>query len=545
MTGGDSIGAPAAAGGLSRFAARVAALAGWRRLAAAALCGLLAAAALPPFYALPLLLPAFAGALWMLAGAAGQRQAALIGWAFGCGHFALGLYWVGIAFLVDAARFGWAMPFAVAGLAAGLALFPALSFWLAWLAARRFALGGIGRVLAFVLAWMLAEGLRSWIFTGFPWNLMGTVWAFSAETLQLAAYGGVWLLSLMTVAAAAAPAALAGPGRSGPAGRAAALLLLFLPLAAWGLGSWRLAAAPAAGSAVVEAARLRLVQPAIPQELKWRADRKVANLRLQAELSLAPGFEDRSLVIWPETAVPFLLAAEPRLQQELAGVVPPGGYLIAGAPRVDPADPQGEIWNALHALDGGGRIVATYDKVHLVPFGEYTPLRGLLGLAKLTVGARDFSPGDGLKSLTLPGLPPFSPLICYEVIFPGAVMPPAADASAPRWLLNLTNDAWFGDSTGPYQHFAAARIRAVEEGLPLVRAANNGISAVIDSYGRVIDQIDLNDRGIIDVELPEAAATPTIYSYAGNHLYFLELILMACVISVVWSFTKKTTVGGA
>lgn len=543
MSSGDGIGAPAAAGSLSRFAARVAALTGWRRLAAAAFCGALAAAALPPFYGLPLLLPAFTVALWLLGGAASQRQAALIGWAFGCGHFAVGLYWVGIAFLVDAARFGWAMPFAVAGLAAGLALFSALSFWLAWLAARRFALDGLGRVLAFTLAWLLAEGLRSWIFTGFPWNLMGTVWAFSAETLQPAAYGGVWLLSLMTVAAAAAPAALAGPGRSGPTQRAAALFLLFLPLAAWGLGSWRLASAPAAGSAVVETARLRLVQPSIPQELKWRADRKVANLRLQAELSLAPGFEDRTIVIWPETAVPFLLAAEPRLRQELAGVVPPGGYLIAGAPRVDPADPQGKIWNALHALDGDGRIVATYDKVHLVPFGEYTPLRDLLGLAKLTAGTRDFSPGDGLKSLTLPGLPPFSPLICYEVIFPGAVMPPADDAPSPRWLLNLTNDAWFGNSSGPYQHFAAARVRAVEEGLPLVRAANNGISAVIDSYGRIIDQIELNDRGILDVELPEAAATPALYSYAGNTLYFLELIVIACVIFVLRGFTKKSMVG--
>jgi apolipoprotein N-acyltransferase len=199
-------------------------------------------------------------------------------------------------------------------------------------------------------------------------------------------------------------------------------------------------------------------------------------------------------------------------------------------------DPQGDIWNALHAMDGSGEIVATYDKVHLVPFGEYTPLRALLGLAKLTAGSRDFSAGPGLKTVTLPGVPTFSPLICYEIIFPGAVKPASGEGPAPRWLLNLTNDAWFGESSGPYQHFAAARIRAVEEGLPVVRAANNGISAVIDSYGRVIDRINLNDRGIVDVNLPEAAKELTLYSYAGNLLYFVELILTTCVISVTRRF---------
>jgi len=516
---------------LPRLAAGVGSLAGWRRVLLAAVCGGLAAAALPPFYALPLLIPSFTLALWQLQGATGHRQALITGWAFGFGYFAAGIYWVGIAFLVDVERFGWVMPFAVSGLAAGLALFPALAFWLTHAASRRFALGGVAQVLALAAAWLLGEGLRAWLFTGFPWNLIGSVWAFSAETLQAAAYGGVWLLSLITVAAAAAPAALTAPSGRRPAGRVAVLLLLLLPLASWALGVWRLDAAPAAGSAVVADVKLRLVQPSIPQELKWRADRKAANLRLQAELSRLPGHDSRTLIIWPETAVPYLLAAEPALQRDLAGLVPPGGFLIAGAPRVDPADPQGEIWNALHALDAEGGIVATYDKVHLVPFGEYTPLRSLLGLAKLTVGARDFSAGEGLKSLDLPGVPPFSPLICYEVIFPGAAKPAAAD-SAPRWLLNLTNDAWFGDSTGPYQHLAAAQMRAVEEGLPLVRAANNGISAVIDSYGRVLKRLELNDRGIIDIELPEAAAGTTPYSYAGNLLYWLELLITTCVIFV-------------
>jgi apolipoprotein N-acyltransferase len=523
---------------LQRLAAALAGLTGWRRLLAAAGCGALAVAALPPVYALPLLLPAFMGAFWLLESAASGRQAALTGWAFGTGHFAAGLYWVGIAFLVDVERFGWAMPFAVSGLAAGLALFPALAFWLSHRAARRFRLAGVSLVLAFAAAWLVGEGLRAWLFTGFPWNLIGSVWAFSAAALQPAAVGGVWLLSLVTVAAAAAPAVLADPARRRPAALAAVALLVALPLAGWGLGALRLAAAPPLGSDAVAEVRLRLVQPSIPQTLKWRADQRAAHLRLQAELSLAPGHAGRSVIVWPETAVPYLLAADPLLRRELAAVVPPGGYLIAGAPRVDPENPDGEIWNSLHALDDAGGIAATYDKVHLVPFGEYTPFRSLLGLAKLTAGARDFSAGPALASLALPGLPPFSPLICYEVIFPGAVKPDVvgSGAAAPRWLLNLTNDAWFGNSSGPYQHFASARIRAVEEGLPLVRSANNGISAVIDSYGRIVDQIRLNERGVIDVELPEAAEQATLYSYAGNLLYLIQLALTVCVIIVTRRF---------
>lgn len=526
---------PAGLGPVRRLAGTLAALSGWRRLLLAGLLGAVAAGALPPVYAVPLLLPAFCGALWLLDGAASGRQAALTGWAFGTGYFAVGLYWVGIAFLVDAERFGWAMPFAVGGLAAGLALFVALAFWLTDQAARRWRLTGIARLFVFAGAWLLGEGLRAWLFTGFPWNLLGTVWAFSAAPLQPAALGGIWLLSLLTALAAGAPAALTAPARRPALQGLVVLLLVLLPLAGWGAGAWRLAAAPEPGSATVDGVRLRLVQPSIPQELKWRADQRAAHLRLLARLSQVPADAAPTIIIWPETAVPYLLAAEPQLRQELAGLVPPGGYLITGAPRVDPQDPQGAIWNSLHVLDGEGAVVGTYDKAHLVPFGEYTPLRPLLGLAKLTVGARDFSAGPGPVSLALPGLPAFSPLICYEVIFPGAVKPGAA-APPPGWLLNLTNDAWFGDSSGPYQHFASARVRAVEEGLPLVRAANNGISAVIDPYGRVVARTSLDERVFIDLELPEPATKRTPFSYLGNLLYLAELLLTCCVIFVARRF---------
>ncbi|WP_299618133.1 apolipoprotein N-acyltransferase [Pelagibius sp.] len=516
------------------WAQKLTALTGWRRMVLAALCGAAAALAMPPYHVLPLLIPAFVVAFWLLQGAGSGRAAALVGWAFGAGHFALGLYWVGHAFLVDAERFGFAMPFAVVGLAGGLALFPALSFWITAQAVARARLGGAAAVVAFAAAWLLGEGLRSWVLTGFPWNLMGSVWTLSAEALQLASLGGVWLLSLITVIAATAPAILGTPAARNGRGYAFVLLALLLPAVSWGYGAARLAGAPAAGSDVVEGVRLRLVQPSIPQALKWRSDLRAEHVRSQMRMSLAPGHETRTHIIWAETAVPYLLSALPVLQQELAQIVPPGGYLIAGAPRVRPEDPQGPIWNSLYALDSAGRVAATFDKVHLVPFGEYTPLRDWLGLAKLTAGSRDFSAGPGLQTIALPGLPAFSPLICYEVIFPGKVK--AESAKAPRWLLNVTNDAWFGDSSGPYQHFASARMRTVEEGIPLVRVANNGLSAVVDSYGRVLHQINLNDRGIIDAELPEAAEGRTLYSNAGNLLYLVELILCTCAIFVLRRF---------
>lgn len=509
---------------------RLAGLTAWRRLALAAVCGGLAALAMPPLYLVPLLVPAFVVAFWLLQAVRRPWQAALLGWAFGSGHFAVGLYWVGEAFLVDAERFGWVMPFAVGGLAMGLALFPALAFWIT----AKSGLRGPAGVLGLATAWLVAEGLRAWVLTGFPWNLMGSVWAFSPETLQLSALGGVWLLSLITVLAATAPALLLDPKQRSRAGYAFVAIALTLPLLSWGYGAWRLSTAPALGTAAVEEVRLRLVQPSIPQALKWRRDLRAEHLRNQMRMTLAPGFEDRTHIIWAETAIPYVLSLEPVLQQELAAVVPPGGYLIAGAPRMLPEQPDGPIWNSLYALDSNGGIAATFDKAHLVPFGEYTPLREWFGFAKLTAGNRDFSPGPGLRTLDLPGLPAFSPLICYEVIFPGRVKDSAGQP--PRWLLNLTNDAWFGDSSGPYQHFASARLRAIEEGLPLIRVANNGISAVIDSYGRVIEQINLNDRGIIDAELPEAAEHETLYSNAGNWIYLVELIVCTCVIFVLRRF---------
>ncbi len=510
----------------ARLATGLAGLRGWRRHGVAALCGALASAALPPFHLVPLLIPAFTGLLWLIDGAARRREAALLGWSFGFGHMLTGLYWIGIAFLVDSSRYGAAMPFAVLGMSAGLALFPALTVvvvaWPGW--------RGPARVALLAAAWLAAEMLRAWVLTGFPWNLIGNVWSFAPAMLQLAALTGVWGLSAVTVFAAAAPAILAEPVAGPQAKRfrtAFAALALLLPALVWGGGALRLAMAPAPGSDPVEGVVLRLVQPNIDQASKWLPELRRGHIETQMRLSSGPAQRPVSHVIWAETAVPFLLDSEPELRAQLAGVVPRGGLLITGAPRLESSGANRRLWNSLHGLDDAGVVVGTYDKHHLVPFGEYTPLRavlGRLGLGKLVVGSQGFSAGPGPETLDLPGLPPFSPLICYEVIFPGRVV---AEGPRPQWLLNITNDAWFGTSSGPYQHFASARIRAVEEGLPLVRVANTGISAVVDSYGRLLGRLRLNQAGFLDAHLPRPAKGVTLYARFGDRIGLFLIVMMA------------------
>ena len=431
---------------------------------------------MPPLFFVPALLLAFPGLLWLLSGVRRPSEAFWTGWFFGFGHFASGLYWVGIAFLVEAERFAAIMPVAVIGLAGGLAIFPALAILASWWLGHSLR----DRLILLAAFWLLAEWLRATVLTGFPWNLLGTVWAFSPAMLQFAALAGVWGLSVISLLAAGAPALLHEPGNPRPLRHRLPWTMGFLGLVVliWAGGSLRLAAAPEPGTDLVPEVQLRLVQPAIPQRLKWVPELRAAHVAQLMRMTLQSGFEQTTHVVWPEAAVPFLLPEEEALRSSLGQAVPPDGLLLTGAPRArrsPPPDgnalavgPVAELWNSLHALDRQGDIVEIYDKFHLVPFGEYMPLRWIPGLTKLATGRVDFSPGPGPKTLRLSGLPTVSPLICYEVIFPGRVVAPADDAERPRWLLNLTNDAWFGISSGPYQHLAAARLRAVEEGLPLV-----------------------------------------------------------------------------
>ena len=474
--------------------------AGWRALAAAFGLGALSSLAMPPVFALPVLLLSFPGLLLLLGRAGGWKRGALIGWAFGWGMHVTGLYWITYSILTEAERLWWLVPLAVPLLALWMGIYTAIPAVLAWRAAP-----GWRRVLVLAGGWVLAEFVRGWAFTGFPWNLLGTAWAFAALPVQGAAWIGVHGLSLVTVLLACTPLL----GRRAMAGGLAAMA----GFAAFGAA--RLMPEEPAALPVT----LVLVQGNVTQEAKWREETRVPIFRRYLELS-AEGAEaarrehpgTRPVVIWPETASPFLLTDDTEARRLAASVLPPDGLLIAGTVRAEwgPDRRPTKLFNSLVALGPDGVIAATYDKSHLVPFGEYMPLSGLLPI-RVIRGGVDFGAGTGPVALQLPGLPAAGPLICYEVIFPGEVV----GAERPGWLLNITNDAWFGISAGPHQHLAAARLRAVEEGLPLARAAQTGISAAFDSRGRELTSLGLGRTGFALAPLP-AAGKPTPFSHGGR-----------------------------
>jgi len=514
------------AGLLAGTAARVARLRGWRRRGLAFLLGLLAALALPPFYFFPLLIVGLTGLLWLI----DARRPALAsfgaGWWWGFGHFIVAFYWIAESFLVDAARFGWMIPFAIGGLAGYMALFVAL----AALATHWLNLAGPAKVIAFAAAWTLGEWLRGHVFSGFPWDLTGYALAFSDALNQYAALGGIWGLSMIAVIVAAMPATLGEGSRRLGLWSCAGAILLAGALA--GGGALRLTSA---SSAMVPDVVLRLVQPAIPQDEKWAADKGEQHVDLLRGLTISmPGQEHISAAIWPETAVPFLLERDRRLRKFVGEAVPAGALLLTGAPRGEPL--QGElqrIFNSLMVLDHDGDLLGSSDKFHLVPLGEYVPLGKFFPfLRKITPGGMDFTAGPGPRTLNLPGLPPAGALICYEVVFPGQVVDPD---HRPQWLLNVTNDGWFGTSSGPHQHFTSARLRAVEEGLPLVRAANTGISGLVDPYGRVLDAIPLGQSGVHDVPLPAALSPLTPYARFGDWMLAVQLLIAAVAAALLRS----------
>ena len=492
--------------------------------------GAAAALALAPWYLWPLMIFGYSGLLWLLQGPTGTGRAFVHGWAFGIGYFLVGLHWVGYAFLVDAARFAWMMPFALFGLAAGLGLFPAVAAAMA----RRLSRPGVSRLLALVLFWGLTEWLRGSLFTGFPWLLSGHVWAGADITLQAAAYIGASGLGLLAVLAAAAPALVLTRDpvirKQGAVVNAVSLALVAMILIL-SLQRWQ-------GARVDDhpGVHLRLVQAGIAQADKWRPELRDRHLALYLRLSLGLDKAGRppeySHLIWPETATPFFLARDRGRRRLIAQALPSRSLLITGSPRREGGrDNYRKLHNSILTLNPNGVFQAVYDKYHLVPFGEYLPLRKILaslGLDKLAHGAVDFSPGTGPRVIALPDLPPFRPLICYEIIFPREIAVPGSDAKT-EWLLNLTNDAWFGADFGPQQHLAIARIRAVELGLPVVRAANTGISAVIDPYGRIIHQLPLAAVGVIDSNLP-ISLPKTLYARFGDGIFALLCLALACLL---------------
>ena len=519
---------------LRRIAHAVVLAYGWRRVLIAFAAGAASALAMAPFHAWPLLFLTFPVLVWLIDGAAAGRfgrvaGAAAVGWWFGFGYFLAGLYWVGIAFLVDAKTFGWLMPFAVIGLPTGLALLTALGCALAGLLWTR----GATRILALAAALTIAEWVRGHLLSGFPWNAFGYALTAPLALAQAAALIGLWGLTFIAIAASAAPAVLAdNPADTRRRWLPPALALAVLAaLAVYGVV--RLANTPVG---VVDGVWLRIMQPNLPQDTKFNYGAKAEVIARYLGLSArTTGPDDKGLagvthLIWPESAFPFLLAREPDVLAQIADLLPPGTVLITGAARAAEAAPGGRLtqaYNSIYAIDHDGSILGIYDKVHLVPFGEYLPFQKFLeslGLRQLTKVQGGFLAGDRRRALTVPRAPAAVPLICYEIIFPGEVV---TRGERPGWLLNVTNDGWFGNSTGPYQHFQQARVRAIEEGLPLVRAANTGISAVVDPLGRIVKVLPLGAEGTLDTPLPQRLAS-TWFTRFGD--IGIAILLMASIL---------------
>lgn len=487
-------------------------LKGWRAAGVALVSGALAGLAMPPLHWLPLAVLGIVIFVWLWDGAPNPRSALLRGWAWGLGHFAVGSYWILEAFYVPPAEYGPLGPPIVVGLAALLGFFPGLAAGAAkWVTHRWPALGGrYSRLLLLAVAWTMAEWLRGHVFTGYPWNPLGHVWVFAMPLLQGAALFGIFGVGLITFIVLAAPVA----------GWRAAIAALVVVAAAGFAGSMSMAPVASGDGPMV-----RIVQPNTPQSEKWRPENRARLLNKLVVMSRRDGFDRLSAVIWPETAPPVIVEPRSPILQVLATAAPPNGYLLTGAARGTGTRGDG-VWNALLAINPEGRIVAHYDKVHLVPLGEYIPFHKQLAPVSGFIGRGSFEEGDARVTLDLPRLPSFSPVICYEVIFPAAVTGPGV---RPRWLLNVTNDAWFGLSSGPYQHLASARVRAVEEGLPMIRAASTGVSAVIDAYGRVLAALDMQHEGIIDHSIP-APRDATPYSRWGD---WTLLVLLASAIGLL------------
>lgn len=515
----------------------VAGMRGWRRAITAVAAGALSVLAFAPWhlpFVLFVTLPVF---VWLIDGARDSKDAAVAGWCFGFGYFLFNLFWIGEAFLVEAEKFAALLPLAVTLLPAGMAL-----FWAAAAAlCKRFWYAGWGRVVLFAMVMAVTEWLRGHVFTGLPWNVLGYALTYPLSWMQSAAWLGAYGLTLPAVLIFTSPLVLlfAGPVTPARLGRACAVGILPL-LALTALGSWRLAAASLPD---VSGVKLRIVQPSVPQREKWMGSKQAEIFALHLKLTgtapdgTADGAAGITHVIWPEAAMPFLPLEHPEALEAIAQTLPAGAALITGAIRRDFDAAQIQHgYNSILVFDKAGKAIATYDKVHLVPFGEYLPFQPVLaalGLEKLTHGLGSFDAGPLPRPvLTVPGLPPAGGLICYEALFPGRVVDAA---NRPQLLVNVTNDGWFGDTSGPRQHFHQARVRAVEEGLPLVRAANNGISALIDPYGRLRGLAEMNAVSVIDSALP-AALPPTPYARWSDAIFIATLLVTALLMRLSRNF---------
>ncbi len=469
----------------------------WFRFGLAIVAGLALALGQEPYNFPYLAIIALPALLWLLKKTCCWKGGFAVGWGAGLGYFGLTLAWIVEPFLVDAERYGWMAPFALALMAGGMALFWGLGFALAQRWPNALVLAGF---------WTLAELLRSYIFTGFPWALMAYNWV-ETPVIQAVSVIGVHGLGFLIVLAGGLLLSKRG-----------AVLAVLIMASLTGFGFYRL-------QTPIEQTGLtvRLIQPNATQTQKW--DPEYIPLFYQRQLTLSASIGKPDIVIWPEAAIAYLPDEQPIVRSQITSAAQ--APVILGARRRD-AD---GAYNSLFLLNEDSSIEDVYDKYRLVPFGEYMPLQGLAkkwglkGLAEQMGASNSF--GTGPKILKSEGVPAFLPIICYEAIFPQAVAGPR-----PEWLVQITNDAWFGERAGPYQHLAQNRVRAIEQGLPLARAANTGISAMVDPLGRITASLPLGVDGFVDAPLAKPLP-PTLLARTGQWpVIGLILLLLAAGIAI-------------
>ena len=508
------------------YAVHMPLLGGWRLAAVVFWLGLFSGLAMPPIGAWWIMGLTFPICFMLLQRqrAMGLRAAFWYGWLFGFGYFVLALHWIGFAFLVDADAYLWMMPFAVGGLAAGMALFWAAAVALSLQLAKR----GLPLFLITPFCFALLEWLRGHILTGFPWAVPGLAVDNMGGVRQLAALMGMNGLTLMVVLWSMLLVGLNDPNK---VSSGISILIAFSLPASWAWGDYRAKQNP---TTFLEGQIVRLVQPNISQSDKWRGDNARAIFDQLLSLTAKPAKSPVTVVVWPESAVPFLIDESKEGQREMAEVLGGDKILLTGAVRrSSPENVNGkapDYFTSILAFDGSAKIIGHYDKRHLVPGGEYLPLAWLiepLGFRKVVNLPESFSAGLEPSVVAIKGLGSVAMQICYEAIFPEQLF----TSERPDWILNVTNDGWFGNSAGPYQHLAQLRLRAVEQGVGIIRVANTGIGAIIDATGGYVAKSDLGVVAVVDSQIPRRLE-PTIYGRFGDFVAFgfMGIVLLVSVL---------------
>ena len=514
-------------------------LSGWQRNGVALLAGIVSALAMPPFDLVFLLFATFPVLVWLMDSAASEPSTGLFsklwdgfkpGFFFGFGYFFAGLWWIGSAFLVEAEDFLWVLPIAIVVVPFALAL-----FWGGATAlARLFWSGDSGRLFMLAACFTLFEYLRGFVATGLPWNPISGAAFFTPVMMQSASIIGIYGMTAFAVFTFSSVAIIV-PGIDNQSSSRKFVLVLssLFVLVHAGYGVWRIQEAK---TEFVPDVALRLVQPNINQRYKFDKDKEAENFKTYMDLSVREGEDGKAglsgttHLIWPESVFPYLLTQRRDTLAAIGSMLPQGTSLLTGAARAEAATSGGKgfVFNSVYVINHQGEIVSAADKTHLVPFGEYVPFQGVvgaLGIEQLANQDGGFEPGSSRKLISTGIGPKILPLICYEIIFSGSLW---NKEERPGWIVNLTNDGWFGNTPGPYQHLRQSILRGVEEGLPVIRVANSGISGVYDAYGRAIKQLSLGEAGIIDSKLP-TALEPTFFKAWNGKLHWIIFGLFFCM----------------